>query len=375
MPDLYDAVGHGMWAYSHAAFRMKTLGRDRFRLEPGTVILATHRRESDVPILSPALYFGGSLRRNVGDRMSFAARDDMFLPGFFAGFPNGLPGWARSALYGISVARWLPLVQVYPLRSASVARLDEVLRARSDAQLDELLPDDLVGELRERAARSRLPSPERARDVLRGQYADLLWRAVEPADLRRDTLADFWSGRAAAAARDFRTLVDLLRSGGTLVVFPEGRPSPDGEIGPLRPGVGALVRRGRPRWIRPLALAYDPLVRGRTRVWVALPDPVAPPVDDVEPALLDLMRGSMPLTAGQYAAHRLVEGAQADPVALERGLAEAVEAAAGEGRLVEPDLLSPRTRARRLSEALAVAPTKPGALTYLAREYESARKR
>ncbi len=30
MADLYDAVGHGMWAYSNAAFRVNVLGGDRF---------------------------------------------------------------------------------------------------------------------------------------------------------------------------------------------------------------------------------------------------------------------------------------------------------------------------------------------------------
>jgi hypothetical protein len=370
--DLYDAVARGMWAYSRAAFRFGILGRRHFRLEPGTLVVSTHRRESDVPLLCPPLYFGADLRRNPGDRMSFAARDDMFLPGFFAGFPEGLSGWARKALYPLSVARWLGAVKVYPIRSAHVARLGEALRARPGVPLDDLLPAALAEELRARAAREGLAPPHAAGDVLRGEYADLLWRAVVPGDFG-DGLSDFWARRAAEATRDFRTLVELLRADGTLVVFPEGRPSPDGEIGPIRPGIGALLRRGRPKQIRPLTLAYDPLVRGRTRVWVTIADPQPPPDGDVEAALLADMRRFTPLTAGQYAAHRLLEGADADPAALERGLAEAVEAAQAEGRPVEGDLLSSEGRRRRLAEALAVAPRKPDALAYLAREYASAR--
>jgi hypothetical protein len=373
--DLYDAVARGMWAYSHAAFRVETLGQDRFRLEPGTVILATHRRETDVPILASSLYFGGDLRRNHGDRMHFSARDDMFLPGFFAGFPNGLPAWARRLLYPIDVARGLAVVKVHPIRSARVARLGEVLRARPDDPLDGLLPEDLSAQFRGRASSLEHPPPQRAGDVVRAEYADLLWRAVGPDDLPRDELAGFWSARAAQAAREFRALVELLRSDGTLLVFPEGRPSPDGEIGPLRPGIGALLRRGRPRCIRPLGLAYDPLVRGRTRVWVTFPAPVAPPEGSVEDALLALMRRSVPLTAGQFAANRLQAGAAADPVGLRRELAEAVEAARAEDRPVERELLEEEGRRRRLAEALAVAPRKPEALPFLAREYESARTR
>lgn len=375
MFDLYDAVARGMWAYAHAAFRVEKLGQKHFRLDTGTVIVATHRRETDVPILAQGLYFSADLRRKPGDRMNFAARDDMFLPGFFAGFPDGLPHWARRALYSLSVARGLRAVRVYPIRSAKVARLGEVLRAHQAAALEKLIPEEHVAAFRERAADLGLQPPLVASDAVGADYADLLWRAVEPQDFTQGDLSEFWGRRASEAVRDFRTLVELIRAPGTILVFPEGRPSPDGEIGPLRPGVGALLRRGQARLVRPLALAYDPLVRGRTRVYVAQPEPVPPPESDVEPALLELMRRSMPLTAGQYAAHRLVEGASADPGELERGLVQAVEAAQAEGRPVEPLLLTADSRRRRLGEALAVAPRKPEALPYLAREYTSARRR
>ena len=373
MPDLYDAVAHGMWAYGHAAFRVETLG-PKLELEPGTVILVTHRRETDVPLVCPPLYFGASMRTNRRARMSFAARDDMFLPGFFAGFPPDLPLRVRRLLYGVGVARWLPVVDVYPIRSARVARLGEVLRARPDAPLADLVPAETAAAFEARAREARLPPPNRAGDVLLGAYADLLWGAVSPEEGVLDGLDDFWSRRAAQATGDFRTLVEVLRRPGTLVVFPEGRPSPDGEIGPIRPGIGALLRRGRPVAIQPFALAYDPLVSGRTRVHLSLPKPVPPPEDDIEAALLRLLRRSMPLTCGQLVAHRLRAGAEADPADLARALAEAVEAAREEGRPVERELLTADGRRRRLTEALVAAPRRPRELAYLAREYESARE-
>ena len=132
MPDLYDAVGHGMWAYSNAAFRVAALDREGFAPEPGTLIAVTHRRETDVPVICPPLYFAMGGRRNTTGRMYFAARDDMFLPGFFAGFPPDLQPRARRLLYRVGVSRWLPLVNVYPIRSAQVARVGEVLAAQSD---------------------------------------------------------------------------------------------------------------------------------------------------------------------------------------------------------------------------------------------------
>lgn len=375
MLDLYGAVAFGMWGYSHAAFRVEILGRKRFRLEPGTLILATHRRETDVPVLCPPLYYGAGLGRDVGHRMSFAARDDMFLPGFFAGFPPGLPAWARRLLYPVGVGRWLPRVKVHPIRSASVARLAEVLRARPDSTLGELLPPETVEPLQRRAELRGLAPLRLAGDVLRHEYADLLWAAVGPEAASRELLAEFWSRRAVQATADFRALVELLRAGGSLVLFPEGWPSAQGDIGPVRPGSAALLRRGRPARIQPLGLAYDPLVRGRTRVFVSLPEPVEPPADDLERSLLAIMRRSMPLTAGQFAADRLLAGAEAEPQRLERELAAAVEAARAESRPVEPDLLRPESRRRRLAEAFSVAPRRlPREIAFLAREFESARE-
>jgi hypothetical protein len=373
VPDLYDAVALGMRAYAGAAFRLEVLAPARLALEPGTLIVATHRRESDVPVLAPPLYYRGRLRETEGEKLSFAARDDMFLPGFFAGFPPGLPRLARRLLYPVAIARWLPRVGVHPLRSANVARLGEVLAAHPAARLDELLADGALAALLERARAGGAARPQLARDVLRGEYADVLWRAVSPADVAPDRLAAFWSRRAGLAADDFRTLVELLRSGSRLVVFPEGRPSPAGEIGPLQRGIGALVRRGRPAKIQPLALAYDPLVRGRTRVFVSLPPPVDPPRDDVDLELLRHLRRAMPLTAGQFAADRLVEHAGFE--GLDGDLAEAVAGARAEGRLVEPELLGAEGRRRRLGEALAVAPRRPSTeIGFLAREYRSARE-
>jgi len=374
VPDLYDAVAYGMRAYTGAAFRADVLGPRRFPLEPGTLVVITHRRETDVPIVAPALYFGTGGLANRGNRLHFAARDDMFLPGFFAGFPPSLPLRVRRALYPLGVARWLPVVNVFPIRSARVARLGEVLAERPQAPLEELVTEAILARFLARASAVGTPAPARAANVLRGEYADLLWQPVSPGSGVREGLDGFWGARAARAAADFRTLVELVRARRTLLVFPEGRPSPDGEIGPIRPGIGALVRRGKPVAVRPLALAYDPLGRGRTRVHLALGEPVAPPAEATEPALLGVLRSTMPLTCGQVVATALAAGAEADPPALERRLAEAVAAAEEEGRPVERDLATEAGRRRRLAEALAAAPAHAEAIPFLAREYAGGRQ-
>jgi 1-acyl-sn-glycerol-3-phosphate acyltransferase len=363
---LYDAVAFGMWTYTHAAFRITVIGPESFRLAPRTLIVSTHRRETDVPLICPPLYFGARLWRNRSERMSFAARDDMFLPGFLAGFPPKLRPRARRVLFPLSVGRFLPRVQVHPISSANVARAGEVARAFPEDALDDVLPE-LASELRARAAERGVAPPQRGRDLLQGEFADLLWRPVAPEETPgRD---GFWAGRAARAASDFRELVDLVRGGGTLVVFPEGRPSPDGEIGPLRRGLGALVRRAKPEWFLPVGIAYDPLGRGRTRASVSLGPRVAPPTEDIEAATIRLLRRSTPLTCGQWVAHERLAGRDTT----EARLAEAVAEAQEDSRPVNPELLDPRQREERLEEALETE-VGPQELAFLAREYASARE-
>ena len=360
---LYDGVAIGMWAYGQAAFRVTALGPRRFRFTPGTLVLVTHRAETDVPLVCPPLYLRAGLwhRRSPLERMAFAARDDMFLTGFLAGFAPGLSPAARARLFPFGVGRWLPVVQVHPLRSASVARLGEALRLRRDEPLDAVLRGGEADAFRARAARCGLDEPVRVADAFRGEYADLLWRPVEPGHPATDGLDGFWAGRAAQAASDFRRLVELLRAGGTLVVFPEGRPSADGAIGPIQRGLAGLVRRGAPKEVRPVALAYDPLGRGRPRVTIAIGDAAPAPREAVEATTLALLRRTMPLTAGQIVA------AGVDP---DDAIAEAHSA----GRPVDPELLDARRRAPRLAEAAEAVSRKPGAVAFVAREFASARE-
>jgi hypothetical protein len=295
--------------------------------------------------------------------MAFAAREDIFTPGFLAGLP-GLPVAARRVLFDVDIGDVMQgRLLVFPLRSASTARLGEVLRARPEAPLD-AFPD--AEALRSRAVARGLPQPGRAGDVVHAEYADLLWRAIRRDELDDPALESFWAGRAAVAAGEFRHLVGHIRRGAVVLIFPEGYPSATGEIGPLRRGLGALVRRGRPRRLQPIGLAYDPLTRGRTRAYVAIGEALDA-AEYTDERMLAALRATTPLTCGQVVANELVAGRT--PTAAR--IAEAVDDARTTGRPFDPALGDPDVRSRRLSGAVDAAPTAD--LAYLAREFESAR--
>lgn len=357
---LYDAVAGGMWLYSHAAFRVETLGE--LRPEPGTLLVSTHRAESDVPVLCPSVY---SRCRFLFDRhaarLSFAARDDMFDRGFFAGFPDGLPPQMRRALYPLRAGPYLRRVRVHPVPYPGVAwvRVGWAFeRLPAGTELDEAVPRPIAERFRRRAAQAGRPAPRSVGAALDGVYADLLWTYCSRDELASPAYDELWRQRASDGAATLRRLIEHARtSDEMLLFFPEGRPSPDGSIGPLQPGLDLFVRRARPAALQPLSIAYDVLVRGRPRVVVAFGQRLDPGAGPAEERVLAALRAAMPLTAGALVAYELLAAADAGRGSvlageLDRALAGAVAAALDERRPVESGLRGAGRRAR-LAETLA----------------------
>jgi len=370
VPLLYDAVALSMWAGTRAAFDVQTLGADPLPLEPGTLIVVTHRRETDIPLICPAIYFRAEIWRR-GPRVAFAARDDMHEPRFLASFPARLPLPLRRALADVRLRWILERLLVFPVSRGTGLRIGEALEAFPEARLDELLPPEAVAVLAARAAELGAAPPETGRGVLGLEFAHELWQELPRERLTAPPLEPVWERRNAVAATEFRRVIEVLRRGAVLLVFPEGRPSPDGAVGPVLPGVDALIRLGRPRWLQPIGIAYDPLTAGRTRALVTFPDrrPAARDVD-----VLALLRAAVPLTVGQVAARARVRDPSCDELHVEQALAGEVTAAAREGRHVDPALLDPAGRRRRAAEALRAAGRRSRAeLEYLAREHASLR--
>jgi 1-acyl-sn-glycerol-3-phosphate acyltransferase len=352
---LYEPVALTLGGYTRARFRVRALGA-QFRPPSGALVVSSHRSDDDVPLIIAALYrqAHGIVRRN--GRLHFAVRDDLFLPGFFAGYPPHVPKPVRRAVWRLNVGPVLrSQLPCHPIRSATKMRLFEYLREHPDERLDELLPPQLAVPLQDATY---------AREVLKGDYAPLLWTAIEPDDVSGPAAEESWTRRRAGAREDFRELVDVIRRGSPLCIFPEGRPSPDGAIGPVLGGVGAIVRRARPPVVVPIAPAYDPLVDGRVHAYVGVGEPVVPPTSGA--AVLELLRRTAPLTVGESVAAALADGV--DPHAR---LEADVAASRDQGRPYERELDDAVVRRNRVASALRHARGRD--LARLVLTYRSAR--
>ena len=367
----YDAVALGLTAYARLAFRVRALNGEALRLEPETLLIANHPSEADVPVAVAALYRQVHTPGREKLLVHFALRDDLHTRGFFAGMPPGLPFWARRLLHPVGVGPVLRrMLPTPPIRSATQLLVVDLLRARPDAELEAILVADDVADLRARALGLGRTVPRTGRETLKGLYADLLWRPVHADDPIPPLAEEVFAERRAAARRDFERFVRIVRSGGVLLLSPEGRRSPDGGLQPLRRGAGLLVRRARPARVWPLGIAYDPLTRGRPWAYVGVGEPTEPPRREPDRALHALLARTVPLTVGQVVADALDRG---ERDGLERRLAAEVERALDERRPLDPALRDRAERRARLGEALAVADEQPERLPPLLAAYRSAR--
>jgi 1-acyl-sn-glycerol-3-phosphate acyltransferase len=353
---LYDAIALGMRLYTQSAFRVVVIAPERLRMEPGLLVVATHRSDADVPVICGRLFFGLDrmyLRHRL--RLHFSARDDLFVHGVIAGLlPADTPLPIRRLLFPVNPGAVLSSIRVTPIRSAVAMKAVQALRDDLDAPIESTLPAPLAQHFREAAAAYGL-TPRVGRDLDRAEFSDLLWRNVGADEL--PAAGALWQHRAAEAAGDLRRLVQVVRAGKPLLLFPEGQPSPDGAVGPLQRGVGLLVRRGMPRMLLPLAAAYDHLTLGRPRVLLSVGERFPPPQGDVEEEVLERLRRTMPLTCGQVVAAELTRFAEAGertttPAALDEVLSAALEEAGVDGRPIDPVLATPGDRRRRLTDCL-----------------------
>jgi len=350
----------GLWSYAHRSFRVVVLGGEDLRLQPGLLMVATHRASGDVPVVCGSLYFTARVWTERRWRFHVAARGEFFERGFLAGYPARLPPRLRRLLQPITFRSGLLRVGARPLRAAKrIKPAQAIEQLPADTPIAEVLPPALTERLLARARRLHIEPPSTTGELRRRRacFAELLWPTLSTEDLRGREGAKLRRRRRTQSEQDLAGLIDLVRSRQPLLMFPEGTHSPDGRIGPLRRGLGVLLDAGSPDHIAHIALAYDPLTTGRPRLLVAFGAPRARPTFDSDAEVLHQLRATMPLTCGQIVAHELLRAAlhghrSVETASLERRIRTATQVARQLDRHVDPMLDDREKTARRLRECL-----------------------
>ncbi|HET7929921.1 MAG TPA: hypothetical protein VFL63_00825 [Rhodanobacteraceae bacterium] len=259
-------MGFDVWIRSF--YRREMVLPEGFHIAPGTLIACNHQRDVDGPMLGTVLVqrHGLHFRHPLP---FYATREDLFRPGILARLSVHWPRPLPTLLGRIPLAWFFPLGRAEPMRRVREFTLGEALHALCDAGCG----DDACGALlNARGCRElKVDAQTRLRAALAGAHPALLenwWglRRLAPAARRR--IAPAFRATVDTQLAHFAMRLDR----GRCVYFaPEGSLSVDGHFGRIRAGCFRLAHAAAvPPWIQPMALGYDTLAPGRSRVVVRI---------------------------------------------------------------------------------------------------------
>ena len=260
-------MGFDLWI--RMCYDREVVMPENFVLAPGSLIASNHQRDVDGPMLGLVL----AQRKGfhfLGNPPFYATREDLFRPGILARLTVHWPAPLSALLGHISLAWFFPLGRTEPMRRVREFTLGEALHALLDAGLGDVDGSTLLN-----------VRGQRELGVRHATLATCIERA-NPA-----ILENWWGLRRLkvsaleAIAPAFRATVDAqlehfaqrLDRGCCVYFSPEGTISMDGHFCRTREGFFRLVHLATtPPWIQPMALGYDTLGPGRSRVVVRTGD-------------------------------------------------------------------------------------------------------
>jgi 1-acyl-sn-glycerol-3-phosphate acyltransferase len=250
--------------YIRTLYRREILLPPDFRLRPGTMVASNHQRDVDGPMLATVLMDRRGLRFH-GLLPFYATREDLFRPGILARLAVHWPGAFSRLLRRISLAWFFPLGRTEPMRRVREFTLADALRALAEDGFGDADAGSLLNARGRRETRIR--PGERSVNALLERDDDALeaWWGLRR--LSREARAAIAPGFRATVERQIAHFARRLDTGCCIYFAPEGTISTCGRFGRVRAGFFRVASMAQsPPWIQPIALGYDTLAPGKSRV-------------------------------------------------------------------------------------------------------------
>src|SRR5579871_354680 len=362
-------------------------GGDNYEPAPATLLLNGHKRDWDITVLTPHLYYHRGLWHPDGRRMAFAGRADIFLPGFVVELLGNLKWltWMVDWLEHVSLESFLLWMRTYPIvRVPEVSLyyyLVELQMEQGDLLLGEVLSDEILEQLdRWRAvlaSRKHSAQPRPSRELHISEVRKWKYRKVLMPYLRRRFLlpqryAEYKEHQRKKIAEQLQGLADSLKRGDTLWLAPEGTLSRNGSVGRSRSGLTLLLDLIPPDTrTLPTNICYDFMTTGRMRVCVAIGPAIRLPKSQSRSELLEQVRTAIALqtvvTMSMLGSAFLWERLQQDQSAFDfetalTAVSQRLDALSRQSALLEQGLTRPNGVRKRLRSFLRYC-CKKGLLT------------
>jgi 1-acyl-sn-glycerol-3-phosphate acyltransferase len=251
-------------------YRVEVAGLAHFSGSPATLVVANHRRDTDVPMIATALGGRhGPVRREVLPH--FVAREDLFRPGFLGHYLDTWPALLRTSLAAIPIDKIIHALQAHPMRRIPERSLREVLedilRCEGDLAVHEVLRPAWIEKFH-RLAPDR-GGPLTVQECLDRRYAQLLRSDYGLARLSMARFRQRRQAEQAAIAGHLDCFIRLLEQGAVVQIEPEGRLSRDGRLGRMRSALYILLNAPQAEVrVLPVAVTYDAMTRSRPGAFV-----------------------------------------------------------------------------------------------------------
>lgn len=280
---------------SDIVYRVEVRGNENFTHTPSTVIALGHKRDTDIPVVIPLLYHfqkPKSHARKIRD-LYIAARDDVFERGFLTIYLPGLdffrPLFSRTSVIG----RWFKMLQACPVKLPDEQTANQLLNEtlRIEGNLDAL-------EVVDETWRAKLLGDELAhqpgltlKDIILKGDLKVLAQYATPRMFNEPLANRIRQRHHATMHAQLRYLIRVLEKGGSLLVLPEGRVSPDGRFCKMRAAVIRLVQQARVETtLLPVNLTYDFMDTMRTNVTVIMGQEITKLKHHSKSELTDIIR-------------------------------------------------------------------------------------
>ncbi len=285
-----------MQVVSKGFYRIEVRGSENFSHIPSTIIACGHKRDSDIPIIIPRLYlFQKPISRHKHLKaMHVATRDDVLEQGFLIlYFP--MLDFLRPLISRMSISHWFRSLQSCPVKLPDEQTVNQLLNEtlRIEGNLNAL--ESLDEPWRNRLLGTAANQPGLTiKDVIKKAPLKSLAQYATPRMFREPLANQIRQRHHATMHEQLRYLIRVLEKGGSLIVLPEGRVTPDGRFCKMRAALIRLVQQARVETrLLPVNLTYDFMDTGRSNVTMIIGPEVTMLKHHSKSQLTDIIRGKV----------------------------------------------------------------------------------
>lgn len=271
-PYLTWIVMYGFDIVVKSLFKIEAIYPIDYKVEPGTLLISNHQRDSDVPVLTVPFVLRKGTRTHF-PLPFYATREDLFYPGFLEKLLLEA-GWNRkiSKFLGKIPLNWLFfLSRTRPIRRIPEFTLKEMLQEIIQFYPSTSLTVDLLNARGQREIIEAIGYlPKYLGNLMSLPLHECGYRFWGIRRFKVNVLRKIHFNFIQKTISQLNVFKELLNQGRIVYISPEGTISRNGKMGRIRDGAVQLCRQCRnPPPIQPIVLAYDTLKPGiRKRVVV-----------------------------------------------------------------------------------------------------------